>query len=104
MILLEIDLLPAVDHFLHPTSDFTHGHFIMDVVIVSLIVLFYYIFPWIRLFFEDHFIYKKREKIIVVGQSRMARNFAIDVAKRGKKIVLISTKEQNNFADELKFK
>jgi len=104
MILLEIDLLPAVDHFLHPTSDFTHGHFIMDVVIVSLIVLLYYIFPWIRLFFEDHFIYKKREKIIVVGQSRMARNFAIDVAKRGKKIVLISTKEQNNFADELKFK
>ena len=105
MIFLEIDLLPQwLDDFLHPKSDFTHGHFIMDVVIVSFIVLLYYIFPWIRLFFEDHFIYKKREKIIVVGQSRMARNFAIDVAKRGKKIVLISTKEQNNFADELKFK
>ena len=57
-----------------------------------------------KIIFEDHFIYKKREKIIVVGQSRMARNFAKDVAQKGKKIVLISTKDQNNFADELKGK
>ena len=105
MMLLEIDLLPQwLDDFLHPKSDFTHGHFIMDVVIISFFVLIYYIFPWIRLFFEDHFIYKKREKIIVVGQSRMARNFAKDVAQKGKKIVLISTRDQNNFADELKGK
>ena len=42
MIFLEIDLLPQwLDDFLHPKSDFTHGHFIMDVVIVSFFVLIY---------------------------------------------------------------
>ena len=45
MMLLEIDLLLQwLDDFLHPKSDFTHGHFIMDVVIISFFVLIYYIF------------------------------------------------------------
>ena len=44
------------------------------------------------------------EKIIVIGQSRMAKRFANDAAEKGKKIVLITSKEQNNFSDELKGK
>lgn len=106
MVLLEIniDLMSSIDDFLHPKSGFTHGHFLMYVFIISCFAFLYYVFPWIKVFFEDQFIYKKREKIIIIGQSRMARNFAKDAAQKGKKIVLISTKEQNNFADELKFK
>tara|TARA_B100001287_G_scaffold173436_2_gene146103 strand:+ start:6037 stop:7902 length:1866 start_codon:yes stop_codon:yes gene_type:complete len=99
-----IGLSPLLDDFLHPKSGFTHGHFLMYVFIISSVVLIYYIFPWIKVFVEDHFLYKNREKIIVIGQSRMSRSFAKDAANKGKKIILISTKEQNNFTDELKVK
>jgi hypothetical protein len=101
---INIDVTSIADEFLHPKSGFTHGHFLMYVFIISLCIFLYYISPWIILFFEDHFLFKKREKIIVIGQSRMARSFAIDAAQKGKKIVLISGKEENIFSDELKHK
>ena len=65
MMLLEIDLLPQwLDDFLHPKSDFTHGHFIMDVVIISFFVLIYYIFPWIRLFSKIILSTKNEKKLL----------------------------------------
>ena len=85
-------------------TGFTHMHFLMYINIGIGLLLFYYLYPWIKLFFEHYFFYRNREKIIVIGQSRMARRFANDAAEKGKKIVLITSKEQNNFSDELKGK
>ena len=67
-------------------------------------IVFYYLYPWLRLFIDHYVIYRNQEKIIIVGQSRMARTFAIDAASIGKKVTLISNKSQNNFSDELKGK
>ena len=85
-------------------TGFTHMHFLMYVNIGVGLIVMYYLYPWIKLFFDHYIFYRNREKIIVVGQSRMARRFANDAAEKGKKIVLITTKEQNNFSDELKGK
>ena len=83
-------------------SDLTHKHFLMYLLVVSVGVILYYIYPWVKLFFDHYFIYNRREKIIILGQSRTARSFANDAAEKGKKVILISSKRDNNFSDELK--
>ncbi len=83
-------------------TGFTHMHFLMYILIGVGVIVIYYLTPWIKLFFEHFLIYKKREKIIILGQSRAARRFANDASEKGKKIILISTKQENNFSDELK--
>ena len=85
-------------------SDFTHYHFLMYINIAIGAIIFYYLYPWLRLFIDHYIIFRNREKIIIVGQSRMARTFAIDAASTGKKVTLITNKNQNNFSDELKGK
>jgi hypothetical protein len=85
-------------------SDFTHYHFLMYINIAIGAIIFYYLYPWLRLFIDHYIIFRNREKIIIVGQSRMARTFCIDAASTGKKVTLITNKNQNNFSDELKGK
>ena len=76
-------------------SDFTHYHFLMYINIAIGAIIFYYLYPWLRLFIDHYIIFRNREKIIIVGQSRMARTFAIDAASTGKKVTLITNKNQN---------
>ena len=101
---LNSDLISADPDLMSLDSDFTHYHFLMYINIAIGAVIFYYLFPWLRLFIDHYVIFRNQEKIIIVGQSRMARTFAIDAASIGKKVTLISNKSQNNFSDELKGK
>ena len=101
---LNSDLISADSDLMSLDSDFTHYHFLMYINIAIGAIVFYYLYPWLRLFIDHYVIYRNQEKIIIVGQSRMARTFAINAVSIVKKVTLISNRSHNNFSDELKGK
>jgi hypothetical protein len=76
--------------------------FWMWVAIIGfLIILFFILRPWVKVFNKIKIFGTSDEYILVIGMSRMAMRIAHDSRNSGKKVVFISELNKNTLTDEL---